>query len=165
MLEKKKTAPKKDRKEEIAKEDLRRENGLLTIGIDIRKITRPIIKDRKKKAYLPELLMYYAEILPEIKDVSQPVRLSPKGILTLETTSAAAGLEIQHKTPVFIERINTFFGDMVVNGIQTKPVMREKPKEKKREKSKADKKELEKNIPKDMPENLRKKLLEILAQL
>lgn len=162
-LMKEKKAPEKD--EADKKEEKRRENGLLSISVDIRSLTRPFMKGRKKRPYLPELLMYWSEIMPEIKETASPVKLSPKGILSLETVSAAVGLEIAHRAPVLIERINTFFGAPVVTGLSAKPVLSTKKKPAAERKRTVNKAALEKSIPENTPPELQKKLLEILKHL
>lgn len=159
---------KKEPEKEIVQTDKRRENGLLAIGYDVRKLTRPLFKNKKGRLHLSDLLLYWNNLFPEVSDRALPAKLTPSGVLTVNVTSAALGVELSHQMPMLIERINTFFGLPVVTGVHLKAVQKRKKAEIKEVLKKKDPetyKRLEKTIPENLPAETRKKLLEILGHL
>jgi hypothetical protein len=91
-----------------------RRQGFRAVGVPVSKLATPIISKRgggvlvRLKAHWPTI------IGDEWASMSWPSALGRDGVLKLRTAPAAA-LELQHRAPLLIERINLFFGRPVVN--------------------------------------------------
>ena len=91
-----------------------RQRGFRAVGMAVSKLAAPIITKRGG-GILVRLKTDWATIAgPEWAAVSWPSALGRDGVLKLRTAPAAA-LELQHRAPLLIERINLFFGRSVVN--------------------------------------------------
>jgi hypothetical protein len=83
------------------------------LGVAVSKLVAPIVAKRGG-AYLVRLKAEWAVIIgPDWAAVTWPVVLGRDGALKLRAASVAA-LELQHRAPLMIERINLFFGRSVV---------------------------------------------------
>jgi hypothetical protein len=90
-----------------------RRQGFQALGAAISKIATPIVAARGG-GILVRLQAEWAAIAgPECAEVAWPSALGRDGVLKLRTPSGAA-LELQHRAPLLIERINLFFGRSVV---------------------------------------------------
>jgi hypothetical protein len=87
--------------------------GFRAVGVAVSKLTVPIIA-RRGGGILVRLKAGWAAIVgPDWAEVSWPTALGRDGVLKLRAASGAA-LELQHRAPLIIERINLFFGRAVV---------------------------------------------------
>jgi hypothetical protein len=87
--------------------------GFRAVGVAVSKLTVPIIA-RRGGGILVRLKAEWAAIVgSDWAEVSWPTALGRDGVLKLRAASGAA-LELQHRTPLIIERINLFFGRSVV---------------------------------------------------
>jgi hypothetical protein len=83
------------------------------IGIAASKLTRPIVA-RLGGGLLARLKAEWGAVVgSDWADVTWPTALGRDGVLKLRTGSGAA-LELQHRAPLMVERINLFFGRPVV---------------------------------------------------
>jgi len=90
-----------------------RRHGFRAIGVAASKLIIPIIKKRGG-GILVRLKAEWATIVgPAWADVTWPSALGRDGVLKLRVISGAA-LEVQHRAPLLIERINGFFGRPVI---------------------------------------------------
>lgn len=90
-----------------------RRQGMRAVGVAVSKLASPIIAARGG-GVLARLKAGWGTIVGnDWAEVSWPSALGRDGILKLHTASGAA-LELQHRAPLIIERINLFFGRPVV---------------------------------------------------
>jgi hypothetical protein len=83
--------------------------GLRAIGVAASKLAAPIVAKRGG-GILSRLKAEWDTIVgPDWAAVTWPTALSRDGVLKLRAASGAA-LELQHRAPLVIERINMFFG-------------------------------------------------------
>ena len=91
-----------------------RRQGFRAVGVAVSKLASPIISKRGG-GVLVRLKAHWATIIGnDWASLSWPSALGRDGVLKLRTAPAAA-LELQHRAPLLIERINLFFGRPVVN--------------------------------------------------
>jgi hypothetical protein len=91
-----------------------RQHGFRAVGIAVSKLAAPIITTRGG-GILVRLKTDWATIAgPDSAGVSWPSALGRDGVLKLRAAPPAA-LELQHRAPLLIERINLFFGRSVVS--------------------------------------------------
>jgi hypothetical protein len=91
-----------------------RRQGFRAVGIAVSKLATPIISKRGG-GVLVRLKAHWATIIgDEWAAISWPSALGRDGVLKLRTASTTA-LELQHRAPLLIDRINLFFGRVVVN--------------------------------------------------
>jgi len=91
----------------------REHRGLHAVGVAVSKITVPIIA-RRGGGILVRLKSEWLAIAgPDWAEMSWPTALGRDGVLKLRATPGVA-LELQHRAPLLIERINLFFGRSVV---------------------------------------------------
>ena len=94
-----------------------RRQGFRAIGVAASRLAAPVVAGRGG-GVLVQLKAQWATILDrDWAEVSWPAGFGRDGTLRLRVASAAAALELQHRAPLVIERINTFFGHAVVNRI------------------------------------------------
>ena len=87
--------------------------GFLAVGVAVSKLTVPIVT-RRGGGTLVRLKAEWAAIVgPDWAEVSWPATLGRDGVLKLRAAPGAA-LELQHRAPLIIERINLFLGRSVV---------------------------------------------------
>jgi hypothetical protein len=92
----------------------REHRGFRAVGVAVSKLALPIIA-RRGGGILVRLKAEWAAIVgPAWAEVSWPTMLGRDGVLKLRAASGAA-LEVQHRAPLIIERINLFFGRSVVS--------------------------------------------------
>src|SRR5215472_190898 len=90
-----------------------RRQGFLAVGVAVSKLTAPIVAKRGG-GILVRLKAEWAVIVgTDWAAVAWPSALGRDGVLRLRAASSAA-LELQHRAPLLIERINCFFGRSVV---------------------------------------------------
>jgi hypothetical protein len=83
--------------------------GFRAVGVAASKLAAPIIAKRGG-GILTRLKAQWAAIVgPELTATTWPTALSRDGVLKLHAASGIA-LELQHRAPLLIERINLFFG-------------------------------------------------------
>jgi hypothetical protein len=88
--------------------------GFRAVGVAVSKLTVPIVT-RRGGGVLVRLKAEWAAIVgPDWSEVSWPATLGRDGVLKLRAALGAA-LELQHRAPLIIERINLFFGRAVVS--------------------------------------------------
>jgi hypothetical protein len=91
----------------------RQHRGFRAVGVAVSKLTVPIVA-RRGGGVLVRLKAEWAVIVgPDWSEVSWPATLGRDGVLKLRAALGAA-LELQHRAPLIIERINLFFGRAVV---------------------------------------------------
>jgi len=83
-----------------------RHRGFRAVGVTVSRLAAPIVA--KRGGVLVRLKSQWAAIA-----VAWPSALGRDGVLRLRAASTAA-LELQHRAPLLIERINCFFGRSVV---------------------------------------------------
>ena len=98
----------------IARQAAARESGgLRAVGVTASKIALPIVA-RRGGGILVRLKAEWVAIAgPDWAEVSWPTALGRDGVLKLRALPGAA-LELQHRAPLLIERINQFFGRSVI---------------------------------------------------
>ena len=90
-----------------------RRQGFLAVGVAVSRLTAPIVAKRGA-GILVRLKAEWAEIVgANWAGVAWPSALGRDGVLKLRAASTAV-LELQHRAPLLIERINVFFGRRVV---------------------------------------------------
>src|SRR6516165_4966537 len=90
-----------------------RHQGFRAVGVAVSKLAAPIVAKRGGGT-LVRLKAEWATIIgADWAAVTWPSALGRDGVLKLRATSTAA-LELQHRAPLLIERINCFFGRFVV---------------------------------------------------
>ena len=88
--------------------------GFRAVGVAVSKLTVPIVA-RRGGGVLVRLKAEWASIVgPDWAEVSWPSALGRDGVLKLRAAPGAA-LELQHRAPLIIERINLFFGRAAVS--------------------------------------------------
>jgi hypothetical protein len=91
----------------------REHRGFRAVGVAVSKLAAPILA-RRGGGILVRLKAEWPTIVgPDWSAVSWPTMLGRDGVLKLRTAPGAA-LELQHRAPLLIERINLFFGRTVV---------------------------------------------------
>jgi hypothetical protein len=91
----------------------REHRGFRAVGVVVSKLTLPIFA-RRGGGTLVRLRAEWAVIVgPDWAEVSWPKALGRDGALKLHAASGAA-LDLQHRAPLMIERINLFFGRPVI---------------------------------------------------
>jgi hypothetical protein len=97
----------------IGRAAAREYRGLHAVGVAVSKIAVPIIA-RRGGGILVRLKSEWLAIAgPDWAEVSWPTALGRDGVLKLRATPGAA-LELQHRAPLLIERINLFFSRSVI---------------------------------------------------
>ena len=92
----------------------REQRGFRAVGVAVSKLALPIIA-RRGGGILVRLKAEWAAIVgPTWAEVSWPTTLGRDGVLKLRAAPGAA-LELQHRAPLVMERINLFFGRSVVS--------------------------------------------------
>jgi hypothetical protein len=87
--------------------------GFRAVGVSVSKLAAPIVV-RRGGGILVRLKSEWPAIIgPDWAAVTWPSALGRDGMLRLRAASTAA-LELQHRAPLLIERINVFFGRLVV---------------------------------------------------
>jgi len=90
-----------------------RRHGMRAVGVAVSKLAAPIIA-RRGGGILVRLKAEWAAIVgDDWAAVTWPSALGRDGVLKLRTGCGAA-LELQHRAPLIIERINLFFGRQAV---------------------------------------------------
>jgi hypothetical protein len=95
-----------------ARESERRQ-GFRAVGIAVSKLAAPVVAKRGGGILVRLKAEWAAIIGADWASVTWPSALGRDGVLKLRTASTAA-LELQHRAPLLIERINLFFGRSVV---------------------------------------------------
>jgi hypothetical protein len=91
----------------------RAHRGFRAVGVAVSKLTVPIVA-RRGGGILVRLKAEWAAIVgPDWAEVSWPATLGRDGVLKLRAAPGAA-LDLQHRAPLIIERINLYFGRSVV---------------------------------------------------
>jgi hypothetical protein len=90
-----------------------RHQGFRAVGIAVSKLAVPIVAKRGGTTLVRLKAEWAAIIGADWASVTWPSALGRDGVLKLRTASTAA-LELQHRAPLLIERINLFFGRSVV---------------------------------------------------
>jgi hypothetical protein len=86
-----------------------RRPGLRAIGVATARLAGPIVARRGGGALVRAKAEWTAIVGAEIAAVTWPEALGPGGVLKLRVVPAAA-LELQHRAPLVIDRINVYFG-------------------------------------------------------
>jgi hypothetical protein len=90
-----------------------RRHGFRAVGLAVSKLAGPIVAKRGG-GILARLKVDWAAIVgAEWSAAAWPAALGRDGALKLRTAPAAA-LELQHRSPLLIERVNLYFGRPVV---------------------------------------------------
>ena len=87
--------------------------GFRAVGVAVSKLAAPIVAKRGGAILVRLKAEWTAIIGAEWAALAWPSGLSRDGVLKLRAASTAA-LELQHRAPLLIERINFFFGRSVV---------------------------------------------------
>jgi hypothetical protein len=96
-----------------------RRNGFRAVGVAVAKLAAPIVASRGRR-HLGRLRVAWPEIAgPDWAASAWPAGLGRDGGLKLRVAPAAA-LELQHRAPLFIERVNLFLGSPVVTRLVLK---------------------------------------------
>src|SRR5439155_13295450 len=91
----------------------REHRGFRAVGVAVSKLAAPILA-RRGGGVLVRLKAEWAAIVgPDWAEVSWPPALGRDGVLRLRVASGAA-LDLQHRAPLMLERINLFFGRSAV---------------------------------------------------
>ncbi len=88
--------------------------GFRAVGVAVSKLAAPIVVRRGGGVLVRLKSEWPAIIGPDWAVVTWPTALGRDGALKLHAASTAA-LELQHRAPLLIERINVFFGRLVVS--------------------------------------------------
>ena len=83
--------------------------GLHAVGAAVSRLAAPIVKERGGGLLVRLKAQWAAIVGPPWSDCAWPQALGRDGVLKLRAAPAAA-LELQHRAPLVIERINLFFG-------------------------------------------------------
>lgn len=86
--------------------------GMRALGVTVSKLAAPIVAGRAGGILVRLKAEWAAIVGRDWAEVTWPSKLDRDGVLRLRTTSGAA-LELQHRAPLIIERINLFFGRQV----------------------------------------------------
>lgn len=117
--------------EESKKADpARRLNAPKALGLALGRLTRPVL--RKRGAALADILSRWTEIAgPLLAAETQPERLiyaagAGHGATLEIAVSPAFALELQHLSPLIVEKVNGYFGYQAISGLRLKqmPVRR-----------------------------------------
>jgi hypothetical protein len=95
-----------------ARESERRQ-GFRAVGVPVSKVAAPIIAKRGGGILMRLKAEWAAIIGADWAATAWPSALGRDGVLKLRTPATAA-LELQHRAPLLIERINLFFGRSVI---------------------------------------------------
>lgn len=87
--------------------------GFRAVGVAASKLARPIVAKRGGGILVRLKAEWAAIVGPDWAEACWPVALGRDGVLKLHAASGAA-LELQHRAPLLIERLNLFFGRPVV---------------------------------------------------
>jgi hypothetical protein len=98
----------------VATREGERRQSFRAVGVAVSKLAAPIIAKRGGATLVRLKAQWAAIIDAECAAVSWPHSLGRDGALKLRVAPGAA-LELQHRTPLLIERINLFFGRTVVS--------------------------------------------------
>jgi len=98
------TAPARERE---------RRQGFLAVGVAVSKLTAPIVAKRGGGIIVRLKAEWVAIVGADWAAVAWPSGLAANGVLKLRAAATAA-LELQHRAPLLIERINGFFGRCIV---------------------------------------------------
>ncbi len=91
-----------------------RQGRLAALGVALARVAAPIIG---KRGSLARLKAHWTAIAgPEWGEASSPLSLGRDGVLKLRATPSAA-LELQHRAPLLIERVNLYLGREAVTRI------------------------------------------------
>jgi len=90
-----------------------RHQGFRAVGVAVSKLAPPIVAKRGGGVLVRLKADWAAIIGAKWAAVTWPSALGRDGVLKLRAASTAA-LELQHRAPLLIERINLFFGRSVV---------------------------------------------------
>jgi hypothetical protein len=91
----------------------RERSGFRAIGVAVSKLAAPVVA-RRGGGILVRLKTEWGAIVgPDWAEVTWPTMLGRDGVLKLRAASGAA-LDLQHRAPLIIERINLFFGRPVI---------------------------------------------------
>ena len=91
----------------------REHRGFRAVGVAVSKVTVPIVARRGGGILVRLKAEWPAIVGADWAEVSWPTALGRDGVLKLRAASFAA-LELQHRAPLIIERINLFFGRAIV---------------------------------------------------
>jgi hypothetical protein len=86
-----------------------RRHGFRAVGVAVSKLAQPIVSKRGGGLLVRLKADWPAIVGSEWAVVTWPAALGRDGALKLRTAPAAA-LELQHRAPLLIERVNLFFG-------------------------------------------------------
>ena len=102
----------------------RRLNAPKALGLTLGRLTRPVLK--KRGAALADILSRWGEIAgPLLGNETQPERLiyaagaGHAAILEIAVSPAFA-LELQHLSPLIVEKVNGYFGYRAISGLRLK---------------------------------------------
>jgi hypothetical protein len=90
-----------------------RHQGFRAVGIAVSKLAAPVVAKRGGGILVRLKAEWAAIIGADWAAVTWPSALGRDGVLKLRAASTAA-LELQHRAPLLIERINLFFGRSVI---------------------------------------------------
>ena len=90
-----------------------RRQGFQAVGTAVSKLAAPIVAKRGGGILVRLKARWGAIVGPDWAGVTWPTALGRDGALKVRTASGAA-LELQHRAPLVIERINLFFGRQVI---------------------------------------------------
>ncbi|OSQ39452.1 DUF721 domain-containing protein [Thalassospira mesophila] len=100
-----------------------RRAGLRNLAPLVSNLTRPLV--RKRGFFQAEILLHWGEIVgPALEDCTAPIRYSqPRGEnagggTLVVRVSGPMALELQHRMPQIIDRVNTYFGYRAVERIK-----------------------------------------------
>ena len=111
----------------------RRLNAPKALGLALGRLTRPALK--KRGAALADILSRWGEIAgPLLAAETQPERLiyaagaGHAAILEIAVSPAFA-LELQHLSPLIVEKVNGYFGYQAISGLRLKQMPIRRPSE------------------------------------
>jgi hypothetical protein len=87
--------------------------GFRAVGVAVSKLARPIVAKRGGGMLVRLKTEWAAIVGTDWAEVTWPTALGRDGVLKLRAASGFA-LELQHRAPLMIERLNLFFGRPVV---------------------------------------------------
>ncbi len=103
--------------------DRDRYTGLRNVAPLVSNLTRPLV--RKRGFFQAEILLHWGEIVgPALENCTLPVRYTPPrgenggGGTLMVRVSGPMALELQHRMPQIIDRVNTYFGYRAVERIK-----------------------------------------------
>jgi len=97
----------------VAVRESERHRGFRAVGVTVSKLAAPIVAKRGGGVLVRLKSEWVAIVGADWAAVAWPSALGRDGVLRLRAASTAA-LELQHRAPLLIERINCFFGRSVV---------------------------------------------------